>query len=75
MMQTMVGEPGFRKGMDLYFERHDGQAVIIEDFAKAISDANQQNWDQFKLWYSQAGTPKISVHENFDPAQKIYFAA
>jgi aminopeptidase N len=72
MMQTIVGRPGFRKGMDLYFKRHDGQAVIIEDFAKAIADANQQNWDQFKLWYSQAGTPKISVHENFDPAQKRY---
>ena len=72
MMQTMVGRPGFRKGMDLYFERHDGQAVIIEDFAKAISDANHQDWDQFKLWYSQAGTPRVSVQEKYDAAQKIY---
>jgi aminopeptidase N len=72
MMQTMVGRPGFRKGMDLYFERHDGQAVIIEDFAKAISDANNQNWDQFKLWYSQAGTPVVKVQEKYDSSAKIY---
>ncbi len=72
MMQTMVGRPGFRKGMDLYFKRHDGQAVIIEDFAKAIAEPNNQNWDQFKLWYSQAGTPEVSVKENFDAASKKY---
>lgn len=72
MMQTMVGRPGFRKGMDLYFERHDGQAVIIEDFAKAIADANHQNWDQFKLWYSQAGTPSVSIHESYDADQRRY---
>jgi len=72
MMQTMVGRPGFRKGMDLYFERHDGQAVIIEDFARAIAEPNGQNWDQFKLWYSQAGTPKVSVKENFDASKRQY---
>jgi aminopeptidase N len=49
----------------LYFKRHDGQAVIIEDFARAISDANNQDWDQFKLWYSQAGTPQVSATESF----------
>lgn len=65
MMQTMVGRPGFRKGMDLYFKRHDGQAVIIEDFAGAISDANNQDWSQFKRWYSQAGTPRVKVTEDF----------
>lgn len=65
MMQTMVGRPGFRRGMDLYFKRHDGQAVIIEDFAKAISDANNQEWEQFKLWYSQAGTPRVKINESF----------
>lgn len=75
MMQTMVGRPGFRKGMDLYFERHDGQAVIIEDFAKAISDANHQNWEQFKLWYSQAGTPTVTARETYDPVQKKYTLA
>jgi aminopeptidase N len=72
MMQTMVGRPGFRKGMDLYFERHDGQAVIIEDFAKAIAEPNNQNWDQFKLWYSQAGTPVVAVQEQYDPKTKSY---
>ena len=72
MMQTMVGRPGFRKGMDLYFERHDGQAVVIEDFAKAISDANGQTWDQFKLWYSQAGTPRVKVSENYLADQEQY---
>lgn len=72
MMQTMVGRPGFRKGMDTYFERHDGQAVIIEDFARAIAEPNGQNWDQFKLWYSQAGTPQVDIQEAYDPSQKQY---
>jgi aminopeptidase N len=72
MMQTMVGRPGFCKGMDLYFERHDGQAVIIEDFAKAIADANNQNWEQFKLWYSQAGTPKVTAKTNYNPSKKEF---
>lgn len=72
MMQTMVGRPAFAKGMDLYFERHDGQAVIIEDFAKAISDANNQDWTQFKQWYGVAGTPKVTIEEKFDPLKKSY---
>lgn len=72
MMQTMVGRPGFRKGMDLYFSRFDGQAVTIEDFAKAISDANQQDWDQFKLWYSQAGTPVVDVETDYDEMNQTY---
>lgn len=72
MMQTMVGRPGFRKGMDLYFERFDGKAVIIEDFAGAISDANNQDWTQFKRWYSQAGTPIVKVLEKYDSVQKTY---
>lgn len=72
MMQTMVGRPGFRKGMDLYFERFDGKAVIIEDFAGAISDANHQDWTQFKRWYSQAGTPIVRVLEKYDSHQKTY---
>ena len=72
MMQTMVGRPGFRKGMDLYFERHDGQAVIIEDFARAIADPNHQDWSQFNLWYSQAGTPQVKVHEKYSADTKTY---
>ena len=67
MMQTLVGRPGFRRGMDLYFQRHDGQAVIIEDFARAIADANQKDWTQFNQWYSQVGTPTVEVQEFFDP--------
>lgn len=74
MMQTMVGRPGFQRGMDLYFKRHDGQAVIIEDFARAISEANNQKWDQFQLWYSQAGTPRVHVQEKFDDKTGEYSA-
>ena len=65
MMQTIVGRDGFRKGMDEYFKRHDGQAVTIENFAAAISEPNGQDFTQFKLWYSQAGTPIVTVQENF----------
>ncbi|PIS10390.1 MAG: aminopeptidase N [Bdellovibrio sp. CG10_big_fil_rev_8_21_14_0_10_47_8] len=72
MMQTMVGRPGFRKGMDTYFDRFDGQAVVIENFAQAIAEPNQQNWDQFKLWYSQAGTPQVTVTENYDSQNRTY---
>lgn len=72
MMQTIVGRPGFRKGMDLYFSRHDGQAVIIEDFAKCIAEANQQDWEQFKKWYSFAGTPHVYVQEDYSAENKQY---
>ncbi len=72
MMQTMVGRPGFRRGMDTYFQRHDGQAVIIEDFAKAIAEPNGQDWEQFKLWYSQAGTPNVRVQEDYNANSKTY---
>lgn len=72
MMQTLVGRKGFRKGMDLYFERHDGQAVTTEDFAAAIADANQIDFSQFKLWYSQAGTPRVQVLEKYDSQKQIY---
>lgn len=67
MMQTLVGRDGFRKGMDEYFKRHDGQAVTIEDFAAAISEPNGQDFTQFKRWYSQAGTPSVKVEESFTP--------
>jgi len=61
MMHTMLGEAGFRRGMDLYFERHDGQAVTCEDFIKAMEDANGQDWSQFRNWYRQAGTPTLKA--------------
>ncbi len=77
MMQTLVGREGFAKGMTLYFERHDGQAVTCDDFAQAIADANPesqlaQRLDQFKRWYSQAGTPRVRAQTQFDAASGIY---
>lgn len=72
MMQTIVGRKGFRKGMDEYFRRHDGQAVTTDDFAAAISEANKQNFSQFKRWYSQAGTPVVAVLEKFNAASEEY---
>ena len=65
MQQTLLGREGFRKGMDLYFKRHDGQAVTCDDFVSAMSDANQKDLTEFKRWYSQAGTPRVKVEENF----------
>ena len=56
---TMVSKNGFRKGMDLYFERHDGEAATVEDFMTSMADANNIELDQFLLWYSQAGTPQV----------------
>jgi len=61
MMRTMCGEEAFRKGTDLYFDRHDGEAATCEDFVKAIEDGAGLDLAQFRLWYSQAGTPKVSV--------------
>jgi aminopeptidase N len=72
MMKNLVGSKGFRKGMDLYFERHDGQAVTIEEFANAIADANKIDLVHFKQWYHQAGTPHITVHEKYDAKSKTY---
>ncbi len=66
MYQTILGVDGFRKGMDLYFERHDGQAVTCDDFRAAMADANHVNLDQFGLWYSQNGTPTVQVQEHWD---------
>ncbi len=72
MLQTLFGVDGFRKGMDLYFERFDGQAVTTDDFVQAIADANQFNPTQFKRWYSQAGTPELSFEDHYDYQQKTY---
>nr|BFD66342.1 aminopeptidase N [Bdellovibrio sp. HAGR004] len=66
MMQTIVGRKGFRKGMDEYFRRHDGQAVTIEDFASAIATPNGKDFTQFRRWYHQAGTPVVTIQESFD---------
>ncbi|WP_297844306.1 aminopeptidase N [Pseudomonas sp.] len=72
MIQTLVGTEGFRKGSDLYFERHDGQAVTCDDFIAAMEDANGVDLTQFKRWYSQAGTPRLAVSEAYDSAAKTY---
>jgi aminopeptidase N len=68
MMQTILGDEAFRKGSDLYFERHDGEAVTCEDFVTAMEDASGVDLAQFRLWYSQAGTPKVSAKLEHDPA-------
>jgi len=66
MIRTLVGVEGFRKGSDLYFERHDGQAVTCEDFVKAMEDANGIDLTQFRRWYEQAGTPVLTVTQQYD---------
>jgi len=72
MQHTLLGAAGFRKGMDLYFERFDGQAVTCEDFVAAMADANGRDLSQFMRWYSQAGTPRLQVREHFDAEKKQY---
>lgn len=70
MYQTLLGRDGFRKGMDLYFQRHDGQAVATEDFLAAMADANDTDLSQFQHWYDQAGTPSVAVSMEFDVSQQ-----
>jgi aminopeptidase N len=72
MYQTLLGREGFRKGMDLYFKRHDGQAVTCDDFRAAMADANGADLEQFALWYSQAGTPVLDVLGSYDPVARSY---
>ena len=72
MIKTIVGDAGFRKGTDLYFDRHDGQAVTTDDFVKAIEDANHVDLTQFKRWYSQAGTPILTVEGKYDDFENTY---
>ena len=61
MQQSLLSEAGFRRGLDLYFARHDGEAVTCDDFVQAMQDANQLDLQQFRLWYSQSGTPTVSA--------------
>ncbi|MGC9163109.1 MAG: aminopeptidase N [Thiomonas sp.] len=77
MMQTLVGRAGFRAGLNLYFERFDGQAVTCDDFAQAIADANPdsplaQHLEAFKRWYSQAGTPRVHASGSLDVSAGTY---
>ena len=70
MVQTLLGRDGFRKGMDLYFARHDGQAVTCDDFRAAMADANGRDLTQFERWYSQAGTPRLTATLRYDAKAK-----
>ena len=72
MMHTLLGAEKYRKGTDLYFQRHDGQAVTCDDFVQCMQDASGIDLSQFRLWYSQAGTPEIAVKGTYDAAAKKY---
>ncbi|WP_322402962.1 aminopeptidase N [Massilia luteola] len=72
MYQTLLGRDGFRKGMDLYFERHDGQAVTCDDFRLAMADANGRDLTLFERWYSQAGTPVVQAETRYDEQAQTY---
>lgn len=72
MLHTLLGDEGFRKGCDCYFERHDGQAVTCDDFVNAMETASGRDLSQFRRWYSQAGTPIIGVKEDYDSAEQTY---
>jgi aminopeptidase N len=71
MMHTLLGAQKFRAGSDLYFDRHDGQAVTCEDFVAAMEDASGVDLSQFRLWYSQAGTPKVKAEVAHDAARRM----
>ncbi|HUC45186.1 MAG TPA: aminopeptidase N [Hyphomicrobiaceae bacterium] len=70
MLQTLLGREGFRRGMDLYFERHDGQAATVEDFVRCFEDATGRDLGQFMTWYSQAGTPELVCQLKYDARHK-----
>lgn len=72
MLRNLVGGEAFRRGSDLYFSRFDGQAVTIEDFVACMAEASGQDLDQFMRWYSQAGTPEIDAHGEYDYANGAY---
>jgi len=72
MIHTLLGPELFRKGSDLYFERHDGQAVTTDDFVAAMSDASGRDFTQFKRWYEQAGTPELTVSDDYDATTGTY---
>jgi aminopeptidase N len=72
MLKALLGEAGFRRGMDLYFERHDGQAATVEDFITCFADAIGTDLDQFMRWYEQPGTPELTVNGHYDAAARTY---
>ena len=70
MYHSLLGDELFRKATDLYFERHDGQAVTIEEFVSAMEDASGRDFKQFRRWYKQSGTPQLKVNSHYDAADK-----
>ena len=72
MLAGRLGQDGFRRGMDLYFERHDGQAATIEDFLSALGDANGINLMPYLAWYAQSGTPRLHAKGDYDAARREY---
>lgn len=72
MYEALVGRDGFRKGLDLYFSRHDGSAVACDDFRAAMADANGVDLTQFERWYTQAGTPRVKAQGNYDADAGVY---
>jgi aminopeptidase N len=72
MIATLLGKDMFKKGMDLYFERHDGQAVTIEDFVQCFAEVSGRDLTQFSLWYHQAGTPLVTASGSYDASAKTF---
>ncbi len=72
MIHTLIGPRAFRRGMDVYFRRHDGQAVTCDEFVEAMAEASGADFSQFLRWYDQAGTPTLEVTGDYDPATKRY---
>ena len=72
MIRELIGAEAFRRGSDLYFARHDGQAVTTEDFVRAMEDASGRDLAQFRLWYTQAGTPQLLFRDEYDAASTTY---
>lgn len=72
MLHTLLGEQNFQKGMQLYFERHDGSAATCDDFVQAMEDASNVDLSHFRRWYSQAGTPVVTVRDNYNPETEQY---
>ncbi|MSE18968.1 DUF3458 domain-containing protein, partial [Pantoea agglomerans] len=72
MMHTLLGEENFQKGMKLYFDRHDGSAATCDDFVQAMEDASNVDLSQFRRWYSQSGTPVLTVRDDYNPELEQY---
>src|SRR5947209_18028826 len=72
MLKTLLGPGGFRKGIDLYFVRHDGHAATVDEFVQCFADANSIDFTQFMRWYSQAGTPEVMANGNYDAEAQTY---